>query len=275
LPTELPSGVVEMGARSYVPEVGRFLQPDPIPGGSANAYSYTFADPVNSSDPTGTSTLPPAWAIELGQTVANEGVAVRKAAEEAAARAEAEAAARAAAAAAAAAGGPSFAGEEGGEEEWWGEEEEEGYEEVSYHPEGKGPHFEDGVLYGALGEAGESETLLGRAAPLCAEHKTGNGGPSEILVRQPCVRNIDFLGIGKFAEGLWHKIEGGATHVWHSVSGWAHRHAAQIKRFLCNVSGWGSGILAGAGAGLVTENPFLVGAAGTAVGEGVKYACEH
>ena len=53
LPTELPSGVVTMGARSYVPQVGRFLQPDPIPGGSANAYSYTYGDPVNSSDPTG------------------------------------------------------------------------------------------------------------------------------------------------------------------------------------------------------------------------------
>lgn len=53
LSTELPSGVIDMGARSYVPEIGRFLQPDPIPGGSANAYSYTVGDPVNSSDPSG------------------------------------------------------------------------------------------------------------------------------------------------------------------------------------------------------------------------------
>ena len=33
------------------PQLGRFLQPDPIPGGSANAYSYTFGDPVNTNDP--------------------------------------------------------------------------------------------------------------------------------------------------------------------------------------------------------------------------------
>jgi uncharacterized protein RhaS with RHS repeats len=45
-----------MGARSYVPQLGRFLQPDPMAGGSANAYSYTFGDPVNTTDPTGTYT---------------------------------------------------------------------------------------------------------------------------------------------------------------------------------------------------------------------------
>jgi RHS repeat-associated protein len=55
-PTELPSGVIAMGARSYVPQLGRFLQADPIPGGSANAYAYTFGDPVNSSDPSGALT---------------------------------------------------------------------------------------------------------------------------------------------------------------------------------------------------------------------------
>ena len=53
LPTELPSGVIGMGARSYVPQLGRFLQPDPVPGGSANAYSYTFDDPINTFDPSG------------------------------------------------------------------------------------------------------------------------------------------------------------------------------------------------------------------------------
>lgn len=51
--TELPSGVVQMGARSYVPTIGRFLSPDPIDGGSANAYDYGNADPVNQFDPTG------------------------------------------------------------------------------------------------------------------------------------------------------------------------------------------------------------------------------
>ncbi len=88
--TELPTGVVAMGARSYVPQIGRFLQVDPVEGGSANAYAYTFGDPVNSSDPSGESTgAPPPWAIEGGQQVAEEAVA-RRAAEEAAARAEAE-----------------------------------------------------------------------------------------------------------------------------------------------------------------------------------------
>jgi RHS repeat-associated protein len=53
--TELPSGVIQMGARSYVPTIGRFLSSDPVTGGSANAYDYGNADPVNQFDPTGLS----------------------------------------------------------------------------------------------------------------------------------------------------------------------------------------------------------------------------
>lgn len=45
--------VVPMGARAYVPALGRFLQVDPRAGGSANAYDYANQDPVNGSDPTG------------------------------------------------------------------------------------------------------------------------------------------------------------------------------------------------------------------------------
>jgi RHS repeat-associated protein len=90
LGSELPSGQIAMGARSYVPQLGRYLQDDPVPGGSANAYAYTFGDPVNTSDPGGESTgTPPGWAIGAGAQVAEEAVA-RRAAEEAAARAEAE-----------------------------------------------------------------------------------------------------------------------------------------------------------------------------------------
>jgi RHS repeat-associated protein len=51
--TELPSGVIQMGMRSYVPALGRFLTMDPIRGGSANAYDYANQDPVNNFDLTG------------------------------------------------------------------------------------------------------------------------------------------------------------------------------------------------------------------------------
>lgn len=52
--TELPSGVIQMGARSYVPALGRFLTPDPIPGGSDNPYDYANQDPINEFDLKGT-----------------------------------------------------------------------------------------------------------------------------------------------------------------------------------------------------------------------------
>ena len=45
-------GVVLMGARGYVPSLGRFLTVDPILGGNDNPYSYP-ADPVNGSDISG------------------------------------------------------------------------------------------------------------------------------------------------------------------------------------------------------------------------------
>jgi RHS repeat-associated protein len=65
--TELDSGVVNMGARTYVPAIGRFLQADPVPGGSANAYAYVFGDPVGESDLSGEYTpgSAPTWLTEF------------------------------------------------------------------------------------------------------------------------------------------------------------------------------------------------------------------
>jgi RHS repeat-associated protein len=191
LPTELPSGVVNMGARSYVPQTGRFLQPDPIPGGSANAYAYTYGDPVNTNDPTGdyTATIDQ-FDEEHVSGEATAAAAARaaeiRAAEEAAARAAAEQAVREAIAEGQLAG-PQY--EEGGEEweEWW--EEEGGYEYVSdRHSAESGKeehHIEPAILVQPLNsEESSSEGGLS-AIPLCkagsngeCARDAGGGGPA-------------------------------------------------------------------------------------------------
>ena len=43
-----------MGVRLYDPATGRFLQVDPVPGGSANDYDYAAQDPINGWDLSGT-----------------------------------------------------------------------------------------------------------------------------------------------------------------------------------------------------------------------------
>lgn len=43
-------GLTLMGVRLYNPATGRFLQTDPVPGGSANDYDYAAQDPVNLLD---------------------------------------------------------------------------------------------------------------------------------------------------------------------------------------------------------------------------------
>jgi RHS repeat-associated protein len=187
IPTELPSGIANMGARSYVPQLGRFLQPDPIPGGSANAYTYTFGDPVNASDPSGASSVieliaghsaevgAVAQAKEEAEIAARRAEeAARQAAEEASARREAEGAAWWASLQA------GFTG--GGEESWWEEEWEEGEEweeEGGYEwaadrhgakPEGGEVQLEPAVLYEPLERASEgrgSTAARGSIVPLC------------------------------------------------------------------------------------------------------------
>jgi hypothetical protein len=148
-----------MGARSYVPQIGRFLQPDPKPGGSANAYSYTFGDPVNSTDPSGESTMPSSWSLTTSVEQANATAApwlaeqaakraaeeAARAAEEAAARREAEGAAQQAEWASWWSGyDASFSG--GEEEEWsdeeWSEEEGEYEYAKSEHLSSEGAHPE-------------------------------------------------------------------------------------------------------------------------------------
>lgn len=54
--TEFSSGIIQMGVRTYVPTMGRFISPDPVPGGSANAYDYAMQDPVNMYDLNGEKT---------------------------------------------------------------------------------------------------------------------------------------------------------------------------------------------------------------------------
>ncbi len=169
-PTELPSGVINMGARSYVPQIGRFLQPDPIPGGSANPYAYTFGDPVNTNDPSGAYTNKPSEkllreedeAVNFKTKVAEAEAAARKAAEEAARAAE-EAEAEAAAAA-----GPQY--NEGEEwEEWWEEESEYGYvsDDQGTKSASEEHHVEPAILVEPLSgeEAGLHAPIAG---PVCS-----------------------------------------------------------------------------------------------------------
>jgi RHS repeat-associated protein len=77
------AGPIEMGARVYLPKVGRFLQSDPVDNGSLNAYDYANQDPTNTFDLTGLTAVSPcaphAWRILSGQQGMSPKAARRKA----------------------------------------------------------------------------------------------------------------------------------------------------------------------------------------------------
>ena len=50
------NAIVQMGARPYVPNLGRFLSVDPVQGGCSNAYVYVRGDPLDQSDDSGQTT---------------------------------------------------------------------------------------------------------------------------------------------------------------------------------------------------------------------------
>ncbi|MFD4976937.1 RHS repeat-associated core domain-containing protein, partial [Streptomyces sp. NPDC058424] len=59
--SETLTGLVLMGVRLYNPATGRFLSPDPVYGGNANAYDYVHADPLNRYDLDGKWSWKKAW----------------------------------------------------------------------------------------------------------------------------------------------------------------------------------------------------------------------
>jgi RHS repeat-associated protein len=74
--TETGTGIatIEMGARAYSPGLGRFLEVDPVEGGSANDYDYVAGDPVNNLDLDGRcKSRSGSWLKRRGCNIVNAG----------------------------------------------------------------------------------------------------------------------------------------------------------------------------------------------------------
>ena len=80
-PLEHQSGiipVIEMGARQYDPFLGRFLEVDPVEGGSCNDYDYVCGDGVNEDDLDGKACFS-CWAKNAARAMKSGRSAVRQA----------------------------------------------------------------------------------------------------------------------------------------------------------------------------------------------------
>ena len=275
IPTELPSGVTSMNARSYVPELGRFLQGDPVSGGSANAYAYTNGDPLNETDLTGMYVEASYITGFLGEEKVR--AIEREVAREAAARAEAEA--RAAQAAREAAIYASMEAE-GSEYEEYEEEEEEG-EYVAFRngagsqstndTEPPAQNEEGGVFFAELSGASEANGYLAKCGPR-------PNGPQANARYAVCVRSVGFL--GDLVTGAKNLIKSGAKAVVKAakkIVKWIKVHAAEVHEVSCLVQGIGVGTLVGVGATTLSGGIGLYagGVIGGTAGSAVTYACEH
>jgi hypothetical protein len=208
-----------MGIRTYIPQLGRYLQTDPIPGGSANAYAYVYADPVNTTDLTGERTGKglSAWAMKTASEISqNQAIAYETTLREEAERKAREAAETASIYAATQNTSPEgeYNEEEGPEEEWWEEEGEGGWEYAAYHHGAGSAHeearVEPGLLYQRLGESRSEDQAIREKTNLvvlCQSELKNHTEPSE------------YGACARYAH--WYSgIEKDVVHIYHAVKHW-------------------------------------------------------